>query len=62
MSNEKWVMHILGPDDVIEYPDEISALRAANLLNKNMAGEMSRQYPNDPFILAVAKNKNIEDV
>lgn len=58
----KWVMHIIGPDDVIEYPDELTALREANKLNKALIEAMAERHPNDPVILAVAKNAAVEEV
>jgi hypothetical protein len=48
----KYFIHILGPDDVIEQPDELTALREANALNKSIA---SKRNPdgNDPWGMAV---------
>jgi hypothetical protein len=60
MATEKWVMHIIGPDDVIEYPDELTALRKANDLNKELMKAMAEHHPNDPVILAVVKNAAVE--
>ena len=63
MAREKWVMHIIGPDDVIDMPDEITALRRANQHNKQFAKIMRKEpSPNDPYCVAVAKNADIEEV
>lgn len=61
-ADDRWVMHIIGPDDVIEYPDELTALRKANELNKEMMKVMAERHPHDPVILAVAKNATVEEV
>lgn len=57
---ERWVVHIIGPDDVIDQPDEITALREANGINKALL--QLERTENTPFILAVVKDTNIEDV
>jgi len=31
---EKWKVHIAGPDDIIFFSDELEALRRANEINK----------------------------
>lgn len=62
MTDKKWVLHIIGPDDVIEYPDEITALREANELNKGLVKAMAARHPNDPVILTVVKNTATEEV
>jgi hypothetical protein len=46
MSN-KWQVHIVGPDDIIPYEDELAALREANALNRHMERKR-REYANDP--------------
>lgn len=60
---EQWVVHIVGPDDVIDMPDEIIALRRANQHNKQfvqlMPGETSL---NGIYCVAVAKNAAAEEV
>jgi len=55
-----WVLHILGPDDVIQYPDELTALREANKLNKGLVAAMGEHNLNDPFVIGVVKNSDIE--
>ncbi|MDY0184965.1 MAG: hypothetical protein RBR43_03665 [Desulfuromonadaceae bacterium] len=63
MTDEKWVMHIIGPDDVIPFTDELSALRAANTHNKAFAKLMATDVsPNDPYCVALAKNAAVEEV
>lgn len=56
----KWVVHVIGPDDVYPFPDELTALRDANATNKMMASIERR--PNDPFVIAVVKNIEIEEL
>lgn len=59
----EWVMHILGPDDVIDFPSQFAALRAANEHNKAFAKIMADDpSPNDPYCVAVAKNRAAEEV
>lgn len=56
----KWVVHVLGQDDVIEQPDEITALRAANGINI-MIWNLPR-HEHDPLIVALVKNKETDDI
>lgn len=58
--NEKWVVHIIGPDDVIDQPDELTALREANRINKAVL--TLARTENTPFVMAVVKDANTEDV
>jgi hypothetical protein len=58
--NEKWVVHIIGPDDVIEHTDELSALREANDINKAVI--TLERTENTPFVMAVVKDANTENV
>lgn len=58
--SEKWVVHIIGPDDVIEQPDELTALREANGINKSVL--TLERTENTPFLMAVVKDANIENV
>lgn len=53
-TTEEWVVHIIGPDDVIEQPDEITALREANDLNKAIL--TLPRTENFPFVMAVVKD------
>ncbi len=55
---EKWVVHIMGPDDVIEQPDELTALRAANGIN--LAALSLERTENTPFVRAVALVERID--
>lgn len=50
----KWGVHILGPDDMLDYADELTALREANEINKGLARNMEEHHPDEPFIVAVA--------
>ena len=53
----RWVLHILGPDDVIDQPDELTALRSANKHNKAFAKLMADDpSPNDPYCVALAES------
>ena len=59
---DMWVMHIIGTDDVHEMPDEVTALREANKLNKRVVDWRSNDpSPHDPFIVALAKNTAVEE-
>jgi hypothetical protein len=59
MMEKKWLVHVVGPDDVIEQPDELTALRYAN--NTNIRAEKDRREfandPNWPYIIALVKNE-----
>lgn len=55
----KWIMHVIGPDEVHDMPDEITALRAANKLNHRIVQRREEDpSPNDPFIVALVKEVN----
>jgi hypothetical protein len=54
---EKWVMHVIGPDEQHEMPDELTALRAANELNRRILKWREEDpSPHEPFIVAVVKD------
>jgi hypothetical protein len=55
-----WIVHVLGPDDIISQPDEITALRQANIINKAF-WKMPRNE-NDPIIVAIVKNKQTDSL
>ncbi|HEY6872771.1 MAG TPA: hypothetical protein VI298_08610 [Geobacteraceae bacterium] len=56
-----WVVHIIGPDDVIPQPDELTALRESNKINEGIARMNAVDHSeNDPFVIAVAKNSDTE--
>lgn len=58
----KWVMHVIGPDEVHDMPDEITALREANKLNKNILKWRNEDpSPHEPFMVALAKNLDVEE-
>jgi len=62
-TSEKWVMHVIGPDEIHEMPDEITALREANKLNKNIVKWREKDpSPHDPFMVALVKNVTGEEV
>ena len=61
-TSDGWVLHIIGPDDVIGYRDELTALRQANELNKGLVAAMGEHNPNDPFILGIAKQRGVDDI
>lgn len=52
-----WWIHIVGPDDLIPAPDELTALRQANEFN--VASEKQRrEFQNDsnyPYSIAVVR-------
>ena len=59
----KWVVHIIGSDDVHDMPDEITALREANVINKGVVELMQKDpSPFNPFMVALVKDALIEDV
>jgi hypothetical protein len=57
-----WVVHVLGPDDVMPQPDELTALRVANDTNKMFAKMVAEDpSPNWPHCWAVVKNRRTEE-
>lgn len=60
MSKNNWVVHVVGSDEVFIQADELSALREANALNKSFV-ELPRGE-NYPFVMALAKNTDVENV
>jgi hypothetical protein len=54
--------HIVGPDDVIEQPDELTALREANALNRVIDSNIDKNLPFALHVVALVKNAAIEDV
>lgn len=59
---EKWVMQVIGPDEQHEMPDELTALREANKLNKRIVKwREDDPSPHDPFMVAVVKNLAVEE-
>jgi len=58
-----WVVHLIGPDDVIDQPDELTALREANKLNIGLARRRAEDpSDNDPHCWAVVKDASVESV
>jgi hypothetical protein len=57
----QWVVHVIGPDDLIDQPDEVTALREANALNVAFAKDRESVGgdPNYPFMMAVAKQVKV---
>lgn len=55
---KRWVMHIIGPDEIHDMPDEITALREANKLNKRIVKwREDDPSPNDPFMVALVEER-----
>jgi hypothetical protein len=57
----QWVVHVIGPDDLIDQPDEMTALREANALNVAFAKDRESidGDPNYPVMMAVAKQVKV---
>lgn len=53
-----FVVHIIGPDDVIDYPDEITALREANAVNKLYLQQLLKHGDDMPLCVAIVKTKD----
>ncbi len=56
---ERWWIHLVGPDDLIPAPDELTALRQANEFNVQME-KQRREYANDPnwpFMVAIVRKQ-----
>lgn len=54
----KWVVHIIGQDDIIDQPDEISAMRHANEINLGLVTLLEEDDDRTggwPLVFAVAK-------
>ena len=56
----KWVVHVLGPDDVLPQPDELTALREANAINASL--QYIERTIHTPFVMAIAKDASEEEV
>jgi hypothetical protein len=54
----KWVVHIIGQDDMFDMPDELTALRNANGINLDLATllEENGRTEHDPYVFAVVRN------
>lgn len=56
--NSEWIVHILGPDDVIPCVSQYEALRTANEINREWAKWCAENpSPNNPVQIAVAKTE-----
>jgi hypothetical protein len=58
-NDDKWYVHVVGPDDVIEQVSEMDALRLANTINVGIEREqcLHGDNPNHPYSIAlVVKN------
>jgi hypothetical protein len=60
MSNtlgSKWVVHIIGQDDMFDFDNELAALRNANEINRDLATllEEHGRHEHEPVVFAVAK-------
>ena len=61
-STGKWAMHVIGPDEIHEMPDELTALREASKLNKRIVKwRADDPSPHDPFMVALVKNLEVEE-
>ena len=61
---EGWCIHVVGPDDVIQCADEMSALRQANALNAHMERDR-REFANDsdyPYSIAIVRRADAPEV
>jgi len=56
--NQEWVVHVVGPDDVIAQPNELTALRYANSTNATAERDRRSGGPNWPYIIAVVRKAN----
>jgi hypothetical protein len=56
-NTEQWIIHIVGPDDVIQKVNEMDALRSANAVNIEIERERRGHAadPDYPFAIALAK-------
>lgn len=63
MADEQWIVHIVGPDDVIAKTSEIDALRSANAVNIELERERRRfaNDPNYPYAIAIARRQTDAD-
>lgn len=48
----KYEMHVAGPDDVIDYDDELVALREANAINKLYLQNREKRGDDAPLMVA----------
>jgi len=56
----EWVVHVTGADDVHPMIDELTALREANSINRQMAERDRHEY--DPICFAIVKDRSVEAV
>jgi len=59
MTDEAWVVHVTGVDDIHDMPDELAALREANALNK-LNWQQRKRHEYDPICVAIAKPESEE--
>ena len=52
------ILHIAGPDDVLEIADEVEALRQANEINKLYLQQRLKDGDNAPLLIATVLTKN----
>ena len=54
----QFILHIAGPDDVMEFADEIEALKEANAINKLYLQKLLEMGDNTPLLLATVTRKS----
>ena len=52
-----YVLHIAGPDDVIEIADELEALNEANAINKLYLQQRKKDGDEAPLLIATVMTK-----
>lgn len=64
LEGRRWAVHVIGPDDVLFFDDELSALRESNNLNKAILSFVNTngRSENDPFVMAVVKDLSKEEI
>lgn len=61
--SKPWLVHVVGPDDLIEMPNELEALRTANATNIEIERERRphANNPNHPFAIALAVHRDVNE-
>jgi hypothetical protein len=59
MQNDTYRIHILGPDDIHDKPDELTALRECNEINVELAALRAKEkFPT--WCMAVVEKNGVE--